>query len=1117
LGQAQLSGENMPDAPSFQDLLNDFADEIFVGRGEQLTLFESAIKASQPAFLILNISGQGGVGKTTLLERYCQISKNNEVAYASVTEDHLAIPKILEVFVSQLKEDGLDFDTFTERHRKYLELKEKVESDPKVPSGLMDFALRGITRVGVKSLKRIPVAGDVADVFLSPESEEIIAEQASEFTKYIFQKFTNKDERVLLLDTDAELTRYFLEDITKALKNKKAVLCFDTYEKTSDSIEKWLVNLLHGGYGRFSSNILFVVAGRYSLGQNWTRFRRAIRLVELKEFTEEEAKDYLERSGITDEKLVSQFIEITKRLPVLLALLVSSPNQLPHDMSGDAVQRFLQGLTPEQQEAALISSLPRYFNSDILTSIFGDEEGKKAFQWLSKANFVRTSENGWVYHDVVRVMMTRYLRMRSNQQFVEVHKHLEEYYQEQITNFLGDADVKKFTDGTSKFEAEKIYHFLCQNPIKKVEILVKLFAATLWVLLVDLFEDPSAEKNTSESFGFLTTAYSSSLFQLCDEISDLTTKEQLDNFRNLAEFLSDGSTKEPKLFDWLLNVDILNDQEKSMLFLLRANILEINEKNNDSALALNDFNKVIQLNPSLAMGYSLRGNYHQDNKKYELALSDISKAIELYPKHRYIYNRRGQMYKEMKDYPAALTDFSKSIELQPENGANYYWRGQTHLNMEDYPNALTDFSKSIELQPENGDNYNWRGLTYYQMKDYPNTLIDFSKAIELQSENRVNYYNRGRTHLNMEDYPNALTDFSKSIELQPENGDNYNWRGLTYYQMKDYPAALIDFSKAIELQSENRVNYYNRGRTHLNMEDYPNALTDFSKSIELQPENGDNYNWRGQTHFNMEDYPNALTDFSKSIELQPENVDNYNWRGLTYYQMKDYPAALTDFSKSIELQPENGDNYFWRGQTYYQMKDYPAALTDFSKSIELQPENGDNYFWRGQTYYQMKDYPNTLIDFSKAIELQLENGDNYYWRGRTYYQMKDYPAAFIDFSKAIELQSEDGFNYYRRALCQHAMSNQNNYKEDAQIALQLLRAEQEQSKESITAFRIALCLLAIQETEKAKIFYEETIGQCSEKDTLEYALENLKEFIELIGSSPETQYIEDLFNVAVSK
>ena len=51
----------MTDIPSFQDLLNDFADEVFVGRGEQLSLFENEVKAVKPSFLILNISGQGGL------------------------------------------------------------------------------------------------------------------------------------------------------------------------------------------------------------------------------------------------------------------------------------------------------------------------------------------------------------------------------------------------------------------------------------------------------------------------------------------------------------------------------------------------------------------------------------------------------------------------------------------------------------------------------------------------------------------------------------------------------------------------------------------------------------------------------------------------------------------------------------------------------------------------------------------------------------------------------------------------------------------------------------------------------------------------------------------------
>jgi len=1138
----------MTDTPSFQDLLDDFAGEVFVGRGEELSLFENALKSTKPPFLILDISGQGGVGKSTLLERYHQIARDNHVAFGLVSEDHLEVPKILNTFATQLQEDGLDFDAFKERHRKYQELKEKVEADPKAPSGLLDFAIRGATKIGLKSLKRVPIAGDVAGVFLTEDAENIIAEETSAFTKYIYKKFTNKDERVLLTDTDSELTKYFLADLTNSIKKGKAILCFDTYEKTADSIEKWVLNLISGEYGKFSGNTLILIAGRYPLGQKWMKFKKATRQVELKEFTEDEAKDYLARSEITDEKLVSQFIEVSERLPVLLALLVSSPNKLPHDVTGDAVQRFLQGLIPEQQEAALISSLPRYFNSDILKSILGEEAGKKSFEWLSKAHFVRTSENGWVYHDIVRTMMVKYFRLRSIDQFIKTQKYLEDYYKNQIENKINAKLERKIPSAAKHLYSEMFYHFLLQNPTLNIEILAKNFVRTLHEVIEEFFIQFEIPPQSQENFDLLTEVYSDSVSRVLLEISDFESEEMIIIYKNFNELLVNGPKYDNNIISWLDKISTLDDQEKVILLLIWGISSSNDESEPIKKKALEFFNSYILVKPDF-MGYVSRGSYHYSNDNYKLALADLSKAIELQPENGSSYYMCGLTYYEMQDYPAALVNFSKVIELQPNNRTPYFNRGDTYYQMENYPAALADFSKAIELQSENGDNYNWRGITYFEMQDYSAALVDFSKVIELQPNNGTPYFNRGDTHYQMENYPAALADFSKAIELQPEdgdsynrrgrtyyqmenypvaladfskaielhpeNGDNYNWRGLTYFQMKDFPAALVDFSKVIELQPDNRTPYFNRGDTYYQMENYPAALADFSKAIELQPEDGDNYNWRGLTYYKMQDYPAALVDFSKVIELQPNNRTPYFNRGDTYYQMENYPAALADFSKAIELQPENGDNYNWRGLTYYKMQDYSAALADLSKVIELQPNNRTPYFNRGDTHYQMENYPAALADFSKAIELQPENSKNYYWRGRTYFQMKDFPAALVDFSKAIELQPENGFNYYRSAICYFALGKNVEYKEGVRTAINLFEGKEGKSRNEKSI--LALCYLANKDLMKSNKLYAEIVGQHSEKDDLEYELKLLQEFTEVIGETHESKEIKKMLQDALAK
>ena len=305
---------------------------------------------------------------------------------------------VLAAFATQFAENSYPFKTFGERYRKYRELKELVEADPKAPTGLLDFALRGITRIGLRTLKRVPIAGDAVEVLFTPEAEDAMVEHTSALANYVAQKFSNKDDRVLLLDTETELTRHFLTDLNKLADDQRVVLFFDTFEKTALALESWLVDMLEGKFGAFSSNVLFVIAGRYPLGQPWTKLKRAIQQVELEEFTENEARDYLKRNNFMDEKQIASLVQLSNRLPVLLALLASVPGDAPADVSGDAVERFLQGTMPEQREAALAASIPRFFNQDILAVILGSEAAKPAFEWLSEAHFVRPTERGWIYH-----------------------------------------------------------------------------------------------------------------------------------------------------------------------------------------------------------------------------------------------------------------------------------------------------------------------------------------------------------------------------------------------------------------------------------------------------------------------------------------------------------------------------------------------------------------------------------------------------------------------------------------------------------------------------------------------------------------------------------------------
>jgi hypothetical protein len=91
---------------------------------------------------------------------------------------------------------------FDERYKKYREMREEIETDPKAPRGVIDLLARGVTDLAIKSGRKIPGVG----VFLEGADEKAAGETLAQGVNYLVSRWTNKDEVMLLRETDRVLT-----------------------------------------------------------------------------------------------------------------------------------------------------------------------------------------------------------------------------------------------------------------------------------------------------------------------------------------------------------------------------------------------------------------------------------------------------------------------------------------------------------------------------------------------------------------------------------------------------------------------------------------------------------------------------------------------------------------------------------------------------------------------------------------------------------------------------------------------------------------------------------------------------------------------------------------------
>jgi tetratricopeptide (TPR) repeat protein len=350
--------------------------------------------------------------------------------------------------------------------------------------------------------------------------------------------------------------------------------------------------------------------------------------------------------------------------------------------------------------------------------------------------------------------------------------------------------------------------------------------------------------------------------------------------------------------------------------------------------AVEDFTKVLELDPDYRMLYYNRGAAHNNlgelaekksddhsaEKYYLQAIDDYSRALEFNPhdvfsriNYSVVYNKLGELVEEKGDDQSAEKYFLQAVE---------------------------DFTKVLELDPDHMIAYSDRGLTYNNLGKLAEKKGD--------DQNAENYFFQ------------AIKDLSNVLEFISDNENNYYHTGVVYYKLgglaekkgndqnaeKYFLQAIDDFSKAIALYSDYADAYNNRGVVHKSLgklaeekgddqsaeKYFMQAVDDFSKVLELNPDYGISYNNRGT----MSSLLGEIVLRKRNIELirlHPDSIiaDQLLTNALHYFEV-----AAFDFNLAIQKQHNYAEAYFNRGNNY---KRWGSALEQGTLEASLSSSN----------------------------------------------------------------------------------------------------------------------------------------------------------------------------------
>ena len=242
----------------------------------------------------------------------------------------------------------------------------------------------------------------------------------------------------------------------------------------------------------------------------------------------------------------------------------------------------------------------------------------------------------------------------------------------------------------------------------------------------------------------------------------------------------------------------------------------------DTVKAIDDFNMMININPSFT-NYKRRASFYNDEiNDYDKAIADYNKAIKIY-KNLYpdvsfkdsqeeglgeLHEYRAKILFKTKKYEAAISDWISAIQVDSSySGYANYRIGTIYLEgVRDFDQAIKHFSNSIDLNYwQLKYAYDGRGTAYLNLKKYKLALKDFNKAIELESENATPYLSRLSYYILVGNFEKAINEAEKVIKMDRDDPQGFYYLAYIYNKTQSYYKALNYLAIAIEKHINNEV------------------------------------------------------------------------------------------------------------------------------------------------------------------------------------------------------------------------------------------------------------------------------------------------------------------------
>ena len=284
--------------------------------------------------------------------------------------------------------------------------------------------------------------------------------------------------------------------------------------------------------------------------------------------------------------------------------------------------------------------------------------------------------------------------------------------------------------------------------------------------------------------------------------------------------------------------------------------------------ALLYLNKCVELNPTLADGYTELGSVYFAQRNLEKAIAFNEKAIDLSPNHPKAHNNLGYIYFTMGNTLAVNNDKVKADEY--------------------YRKAIGLFEKALIFDPK--------------LEGTRRNIAHVKKIIS--GERKVTAFTMMQAAVKTENGHEKIAQFKKIISEDPTYDDAYNNLGVAFFYSGYTDSAITAIEKAIAINPYNPQAHNNLGYMLGTTHQYDDALKHLFIAIQIKRDYFDAYHNLGYVYMWKEDFVSSRKIWTQLLKQNPNNAQAR--KGLEELERRFAMIKAGESTTKIEISDDDG-------------------------------------------------------------------------------------------------------------------------------------------------------------------------------------------------------------------